>query len=1168
MTSRTTLMTSISLISLLMTPNAQALANSGNPTPPAVVRTIPSASLERFLPATPAYSRTALVQNVTALSHLRHSTPVSVVVDSPSKISALMRYAQAVNSPGNPLFHRFLSPRALLGRFGPGPTLTAQADQSLIKAGWRIMGHKGLITEALVPPATAHPGIPVSTSIWSLSGLVPHRLVPNGSGAAPPTQAGGYPLASAPRLFSRTVASNGDVLTLMSWNPGIQSGLPAGLPLNVVASATSPSGTPLAITRLSSFGDLFKNLGFYGARKLPNSSGSVWDIPIAAIRSQSAPDVFQATATLGDGTTIQGSLTLPSFTGNTNILTPVTASQIHRFGGFASPVPKNPGPGIAIFTIGQLPNQADLNNELSQNGLPNPTVTYHYQDGSTASQWGPEPNYQEAEEDIQAVSAADPGAHISEYVYPANDSQDALLGFLNTLAQQSSDKIATISYGFYGENKSSLQALIAACTAEGITIVESSGDSGSWVPSGSASQVGVSDLVQIPGVLTVGGVDAAAPATRDSTGGTHITGTPIYKSWGGTFLSGIPSPLAESLMSRNRASSGGYGTLPIPSWQAPFLPSGAPGIGVPDIASLAGEPGFLTIIGGKPAVVGGTSLAAPLTAGWLARVEGRLGSAGLGNINPLLYKTATTSPSLFTQPLYGSNGLYHITTTPGSWNPVTGLGVVNWNQFEAVLAGGSVKSSGTTIQDPTQNPVVGQPLSITANNTTLSHPFYQFWVKNPRMGQWSGVQGYSPQNTYRFTPSVPGTWLIQAYAKEGNQGQPVASPVLRLTVQSSQPMVAGLTVSASATNSVATGQTVTYIAQATDPSGTPLYQFWLRGPQGIWHIAQGYGPNARFVLHPDIPGTYEVFAYALDQRQVAAQAYSQAYGVQHIINVNSALKLSAPPSSPVNQSVTVTATPVNVSQPLYQYWVENPAGQWASSAGWTPDATYSFQPTSAGIWKIQAYAKGFGSGPSVASTVETVAAGTQSSPPAGLIVDSSAQGWVPLGQSIRYQGYANLAKEYQFWVHGPTNRWRIAQGYGTQSTFTLTPAQPGSYVVVAYALTSEELAKNQYSLAQSVWNVVNVNSTVSLSGPSSAAVGQTVILAADATNITNPVYQYWVENPAGQWAPATGYTHGHQLTYTPKTPGTYVIHVYAKDPYAPSTASYAVMASVRLTVHS
>jgi subtilase family serine protease len=115
--------------------------------------------------------------------------------------------------------------------------------------------------------------------------------------------------------------------------------------------------------------------------------------------------------------------------------------------------------------------------------------------------------------------------------------------------------------------------------------------------------------------------------------------------------------------------------------------------GFPDI-SLMGERYVVMLVDDmgnlKPEEVSGTSASSPALAGLISLVnEARLaaGLGSLGFLNPLLYRAATVAPQVFNDVTQGDNRCTHQyccefgwTAAPG-WDPVTGLGSLNFGEF-------------------------------------------------------------------------------------------------------------------------------------------------------------------------------------------------------------------------------------------------------------------------------------------------------------------------------------------------------------------------------------------------------------------------------------------------------------------------------------------------------
>ncbi len=149
----------------------------------------------------------------------------------------------------------------------------------------------------------------------------------------------------------------------------------------------------------------------------------------------------------------------------------------------------------------------------------------------------------------------------------------------------------------------------------------------------------------------------------------------------------------------------------------------------------------------------------------------------------------------------------------------------------------------------------------------------------------------------------------------------------------------------------------------------------------------------------------------------------------------------------------------------------------------------------------------------------------------------------------------NGTPEYQFWMEDATG-WHLVQNYSPNASWSLT-LSPGSYAIAVYAMNPDAITAGYWNQAVESTVILNVDSTVSLSANPSATAGQSTTFTAQAENLIDPVYQFWVENPSGTWQ-GTNYTSSSVYGFTPLVAGTYRVIVYAKDPVALANPSDAV----------
>jgi uncharacterized protein (TIGR03437 family) len=305
----------------------------------------------------------------------------------------------------------------------------------------------------------------------------------------------------------------------------------------------------------------------------------------------------------------------------------------------------------------------------------------------------------EANLDVEWSGAIAPKATVY-YVYGAN-----VFTAVNYAVSFNLAPVISISFGGCEIDDAPFvyRTVLQQANAQGITILNSSGDSGA----GSCDVQGIDALAthgrsvafpsNLPEVTAVGGTmfdDASGTwwAARNSVNG-------------GSALSYIPEVAwNENSVSFGLGASGGGPSrfFTKPDWQTG---PGVPGDGardVPDVSlSASVHDGYLVTYQGANSlyVVGGTSASAPSMAGIVSILnqyvvkQGFQKTAGLGNINPQLYRLAQAAPAVFHDITAGNNivpcsqgspdcltGAFGYQAGPG-YDLVTGLGSVDANAF-------------------------------------------------------------------------------------------------------------------------------------------------------------------------------------------------------------------------------------------------------------------------------------------------------------------------------------------------------------------------------------------------------------------------------------------------------------------------------------------------------
>jgi hypothetical protein len=378
------------------------------------------------------------------------------------------------------------------------------------------------------------------------------------------------------------------------------------------------------------------------------------------------------------------------------------------------------GSGVSIAIVGQSDVQlSDIAAFRSAAGLAaqSPTVILAGADPGIVS--GDEV---ESDLDLEWAGGMAPNANII-FITASATSGNGVDDSISYAIDNNVAPIISISYGAceadYSVSEINAQnTLFAQATAQGITTLVASGDSGA-----AACDQGVSETSATKGLAV--NFPASSPyvtgvgGTRLSVGGAGTYWSSTNNGKNGSALSYIPEIVWNDGF--QSASGGGVSArFAKPSWQ---VGTGVPADGlrdVPDVA-FAADPdlnGYLfcghsfCTSGFRNAsssldVVGGTSAGTPSLAGVVALLIQKTGGR-LGNINPSIYSLAATTPAAFHDVTSGNNiqtcRTGTTSCTSGQFGYTAGAGydqTTGWGSLDAynyAVAGTVVTTGPTSLQ--------------------------------------------------------------------------------------------------------------------------------------------------------------------------------------------------------------------------------------------------------------------------------------------------------------------------------------------------------------------------------------------------------------------------------------------------------------------------------------
>ena len=319
----------------------------------------------------------------------------------------------------------------------------------------------------------------------------------------------------------------------------------------------------------------------------------------------------------------------------------------------------------------------------------------------------------EAELDLQWSHVAAPGASIVYHL--GSDLITDIAGAANANACGA----ISISYGLCGTSasylKNTVDPIFEQAAAQGQTVFISSGDQGAagivLDSSSNSCVVGTSRNVN----------EMSADPNVTSVGGTQFT--PTYSNSGSD-----EGYATEDVWNDSSGSTGGGASAVFtkPSYQTG---EGVPNDGardVPDIAMIA-SPNYPGVFWGHDdngtgeieCCIGGTSLSAPLWAGFSRVIAQESGNTRLGNINPMIYSLANTK--------YSTAGFHDVTLGNNTYNGVTGFSAgtgydeaTGWGTIDFNIFASAAKTWLSSTASPTPTPTPTASSTATATPTVTA----------------------------------------------------------------------------------------------------------------------------------------------------------------------------------------------------------------------------------------------------------------------------------------------------------------------------------------------------------------------------------------------------------------------------------------------------------------
>jgi uncharacterized repeat protein (TIGR01451 family) len=1083
-------------------PAAQSLARAAHPGPPRRVGAGPK-----------------LPHGARRLRALSAATEINVdVMLAPSDEAALTAYAANVSSPGNALYHHYLTVDQFAAMFGPSTAAVSTVEASLRADG---------LTPG--PLSANHLLLPVTATAKQFA-------------AAFSTSFDQYQLAGGQVAFANTEAP-------------LVSGAAAPYVSGIIGLDTLSKPQPLDT--------LSKPQPLDAAKPAPRlaTSGRLVQAPhVVTGGPQPCPAAISATSGSGSYTADQ-------------VASAYNFSGLYQAG--------DEGAGVTVAIVEFEPNLASDITAYQQCYGTSATVKYFQEDGGAGLGTGPDPGTGSGEAvlDIENVIGLAPKATVD--VYQAPLTMTGYIDEYTAIVDNKAVNVVSTSWGgcetaLKQQNPAVLSAednLFLQAALEGQSVFAASGDDGS-TDCAVNSSLAVDDPGSNPNVTSVGGTSltSASPPAQTTWNVSSLTRPQGGGASGGGVSSlnempGYQSTAPAALHVINANSSGS----PCGAASGTFCRE------VPDVSASADAlHGYVIYFDGtNPAGgwfggVGGTSAAAPLWAALAALTDASSTCAGkaIGFANPLLYQAAATNYAAnFTDVTSGNNdytidgyfgGLYPAGT---GYDMATGLGTPNGATLARSLCSGGGAANTVTVTNPgSQTTTVGATVSLPVTATDSAGATLTFTATGLPPGlsiSSSGLISGSPSaagaypvtvtatDTANASGSAAFTITVNKAAQTISFAAPVAGMVggtAALTGTgggSGNPVVFSVDASSGAGVCSVSGNTVSYLAAGScviDANQAGNANF-TAAPKVTQTIAVGQASQSISFTAPATgtvggsatlsatgggsgnPVTFSVDATSgsgvcsvsgstvsylaagscvIDANQAGNANYTAAPTVTKTITINAAnqpqtISFTAPTTGTVGGSATLSATGGGSGNPVV-FSVDGSSGSGVCSVS---GSTVSY--LAAGSCVIDANQAGndsFSAAPTVTKTITVGPAGAGSQT---ISFTAPASGTVGGSATLSATG-GGSGNPVTFSVDATSGT-----GVCSVSGSTVSYLAPGSCVIDA-----NQAGNDSFSAAPTVTQTITVNAAVqaqsiSFTPPASGTVGGSATLSATGGGSGNPV---------------------------------------------------------------
>jgi N-acetylmuramoyl-L-alanine amidase len=340
---------------------------------------------------------------------------------------------------------------------------------------------------------------------------------------------------------------------------------------------------------------------------------------------------------------------------------------------------------------------------------------------------------------------------------------------------------------------------------------------------------------------------------------------------------------------------------------------------------------------------------------------------------------------------------------------------------------------------------LNQSYSASASASSINGVLYRFFEIDKSTGNWKLMQDYSEKNSFTWTPTKVGQFMIAAQVKDKYSSYQVDETIAKdVTVQSDKAKVSMLNIQAE----IWLNKSTEISATATSPNGV-LYRFFeIDKSTGNWKLMQDYSEKNSFTWTPTKVGQFMIAVqvkdkysgYQVDETIAKDVTVQSDKAKVSMLNIQAEIWL--------NKNTEISASATSPNGVLYRFFeIDKSTGNWKLMQDYSEKNSFTWTPTKVGQFMIAAQVKDKYSSYQVDETIAKDVT-VQSDKAKVSMLNIQAEIWLNKSTEISATATSPNGVLYRFFeIDKSTGNWKLMQDYSEKNSFTWTPTKVGQFMI-------------------------------------------------------------------------------------------------------------------------